>query len=360
MAKENEKPICIMVRNKPQGADIIDVVEKSRRAFLGYPAQYSGKELATSNLFGALYNLNNSVDWPEFKENFKERYKQRRKEHPDKKLGRGYPTQVTKNFNLVQDAVENSIILVPRPEKAVVYCGTLDKFELIDNPQEEVWWNDYRKKYDDMDELESFSSHLQDVSQSWKIKETEWARVPFTSFPAWMRRTFFGRSTTARIHQINDNNPIDVVQGLMKSTEVKRLQPTSEISKIEERLLHFLTPGIFEHFMVALLQLENKSTVWVQTGGSGDGGIDGMGHHADGTTDILQCKWQSSNVEEEARSFRQKQDGNKIGNAIFAALYVTDKKFEHDQVYTLGRIAELTLKHAEQLPWCHSMRIVPE
>ena len=153
---------------------------------MGYPPHLCDKELAVSNLSNALYNLNNSDKWETFKESFKKYYEQKRKNYPEKKLGRGYPTQVTKNFNLVQKAVENSIILVPRPDKAIVYCGTIEKFELIDNPREQIWWDDYSEKYENMDNPESFASHLQDVSQSWIIKEDEWVQIPFTSVPAWM------------------------------------------------------------------------------------------------------------------------------------------------------------------------------
>ena len=53
-----------------------------------------------------------------------------------------------------------------------------------------------------------------------------------------------------------------------------------------------MTPAVFEHLVVSLVQLEHTGEVWQHTGGPGDGGIDGFGSDLQGqTVAVMQAKY---------------------------------------------------------------------
>jgi hypothetical protein len=62
------------------------------------------------------------------------------------------------------------------------------------------------------------------------------------------------------------------------------------------KLLESVSPSIFEHLVIHLLQLESGHTArWHHIGGAGDGGVDGMALSHDGKiASVLQCKWHSN------------------------------------------------------------------
>jgi hypothetical protein len=123
------------------------------------------------------------------------------------------------------------------------------------------------------------------------------------------------------------------------------------------RLVSFIGPNTLEHLVVALLQLERPSEAWSHVGGSGDGGVDGMGADYEGrVVGLLQCKWS--------------YDGHELPFAGEAELDRSIERFVATLVHTpslnasrgtrlLDRpaIAELVLKHAHTLPWARTMRI---
>lgn len=61
-----------MIRNRPQGADIIDIVIKEKRAFVGYPPVYENKWAQENNFRDVMFDISNSNedDWQAFKENW--------------------------------------------------------------------------------------------------------------------------------------------------------------------------------------------------------------------------------------------------------------------------------------------------
>ena len=124
---------------------------------------------------------------------------------------------------------------------------------------------------------------------------------------------------------------------------------TTNISKIEQRLVSAIGPNEFEHLVVALLQLEQPYLIWRHVGGSGDGGVDGLGLEANGTLcAILQCKWNGGSPDPEhwQREY------------YFASLLeepLPDDSSVH--IWDRCKIAELVKKHAQRLPWALSMRI---
>ncbi|MGC1452700.1 MAG: restriction endonuclease, partial [Candidatus Sulfotelmatobacter sp.] len=115
-------------------------------------------------------------------------------------------------------------------------------------------------------------------------------------------------------------------------------------------------PSAFEHLCVALLQLEDPEHIWMHVGGSGDGGVDGMGAGTDGkVVGLLQCKWAYGGekiVVSDAASLRTVRQ-------VVAALIHPDKVPSRDGIEFWSRryIASLMLKHASVLPIGLSLRI---
>jgi hypothetical protein len=115
-------------------------------------------------------------------------------------------------------------------------------------------------------------------------------------------------------------------------------------------------PNTFEHLCVALLQLENPEQVWLHVGGSGDGGIDGIGADANGTVvGLLQAKWAYWGEE----VFVDHQAARAGTRHILAAILHSDgiRDREHVEFWPRSRIASLVLKHADRLPLALSLRI---
>ncbi|MBL1430621.1 MAG: hypothetical protein COA60_003755 [Robiginitomaculum sp.] len=342
MTHEGKRPLCFMVRNKPQSADIIDLVLKTKRAFLGYPARQHGFSDPLKNFQTALCDLSCSEEeWQAF-------INTPPLPHPRRIL--------SGNRNLVKEATEipGSIILVPRPDRGKVYCGVIQRFELVDNPD---WGERYLslRRQQNLD-ISNESSHLMDVVQSFLVDE--WQPIPMTSFPAWVRKSFFGRSTIARIHPINIGQttlqPYDAVQELMKSSARETRAETPDINEIKTRLLTDISPEVLEHMMVGILQCINDDESWLHVGGSGDGGVDGLAVNMEGEISaILQCKWKhdGGDIEIGAIEF----EGKRI---LASLLHPPNINFPNTQVfYGIDEIADLVLKHADRLPWAKSMKI---
>ena len=137
------------------------------------------------------------------------------------------------------------------------------------------------------------------------------------------------------------------------------LEWTNNLAEIQKRLTTYISAETFEHLTVALLQLENPDQHWMQCGGSGDGGVDGLGHSPGGGVSLLQCKWQyrGNNFE-----FGQTLQGDENSNRFFAALnHSPDLNTSNGiEFLSASRIAELVQKHAERLPWTLSLRIGPK
>ena len=75
---------------------------------------------------------------------------------------------------------------------------------------------------------------------------------------------------------------------------------TLELEVIKKRLVDALNnPCAFENLVVELLQLENPGEIWHHTGGSGDGGIDGVGSNEAGeVVGLMQAKYYAKRAPE--------------------------------------------------------------
>ena len=350
-----------MIRNRAQESDMIDQVLKSRRAFIGYPAHKVGYNIGENNLRAGLYDLSKMEDWTAYRDIIVKNH------------SKNYAKQVAGNLNLVRDAVPGSIILVPRPDRGLVYAGTLDKFELLDNPSSTDWGKEYIQ-YRHSTGLnkpgENMATHIQDLAQSFLITETTWVEIPFVSFPVWMQRTFFGRSTTARLRglgrstkQENLKLAYNEARRLMEQTskkQIKNLIPdwSNESDVVKQRLQDRVGAETFEHLVVALLQLENSTEQWMQCGGSGDGGVDGIGTTDCGDVSLLQCKWEFWG---KTFKFGETLHGAKNSRRYFAYLNGVEsrnlKAGDGIEVWGPNKITSLVIKHASGLPIAKALRI---
>jgi Restriction endonuclease len=108
-----------------------------------------------------------------------------------------------------------------------------------------------------------------------------------------IRRSLFGRSTYGRIAAPSglDLDPYKTLDRLMTRSARPALIWTTDIEKVEQRLLDGVGPNAFEHLCVHLLQLEEPRNR-MHVGGGGDGGVDGEGASRAGkVVGLLQCKW---------------------------------------------------------------------
>ncbi len=280
------KPIAFLIRCKPQDADIIELVKEHKRVFLGYPPFKKKVPFNPENIKSCMFDIGN------------EEFDYKNTENPD--WGRQYTTHI----HLINDVTENSLVLVPRPELGICYVGTIDKWELINKPK---WIKQYKqlrssqkllwdnKKYDEQ-------YHIGDIVQSWKLKKVD--EIPLFILPGWIRHSLFGRQTTGRIK--NDSLGIDmyksheIILNLLKDkTPIRNFSKTDDKEEIRKRLINFLTPQVFEHFICEILQLREPNCHWWHVGGSGDGGVDCIGFNKNGEViSVVQCKLQGNSVQE--------------------------------------------------------------
>ena len=82
-----------MIRNRAQGADMIDQVLMARRAFIGYPPHKLETNIGKTELLAKLYDLSKITDWSACRQNL------------IKTHGSNYARQVARNLNLVKDAI---------------------------------------------------------------------------------------------------------------------------------------------------------------------------------------------------------------------------------------------------------------
>lgn len=185
-------PICFFVRCKPQGADVIEIVKRTKRVFLGYPPYRDGAFSLSkcTNVPQSIYDLS-VVEPRKLDITFLDSDRDRR----------SYSKQVSTNANLVQDVLQDSgsLVLIPRLEAGVCFLGEVRCFELVNDPP---WLSDYkslrlsqerRLRNQAMDIWSDDRNHLGDVVQTFVIDTLK--AVPFFAVPAWIRHQLFQRAT---------------------------------------------------------------------------------------------------------------------------------------------------------------------
>jgi hypothetical protein len=329
-------PIVFYSRCKPQDVDAIEIVLAEKRIFIGHPMARAGATYDPRNVRKCVVDLSCGKDeW-----NAAHAASDKRR-------------QFNQNRNLVRNVGIGSIALVPRPTRGVIYCGrVISEFELVNAPP---WYDRYMKLRGDEDDQTRW--HAADVAQCWNVDE--FRPIPVPRIPAWIRRSLFGRSTYGVIQSdaiVGD--PYDVISGILQNEGFEVRAWTLDLATIEKRLLSDLTPSTLEHLVVSLLQLEHPGEVWTQVGGSGDGGVDGVGASQDGhVTGLLQSKWQYWG-EDPFPADPAWRTGSQPFRKYLAALRYPDVAVpQHCIFLNRPRIAELVAKHYLKLPQTLSMRI---
>jgi len=348
---QTPSPIVFFSRCRPQDADVIDLVIKHKRVFIGWPAWKKNSQHVRQRLRAAIVDLNcTDEEWDAMHEtidNYRPNFKQ--------------------NYNLVKKVTIGSIVLVPRPNLGMIFAGRIvSNFELLDDPgwadeylqlreaqglNDHVNDEDYDKDYEE-------AGHVADVAQTWAVDR--FRPIPFPLVPAWIRKSLFGRSTYGEIHEIEelDLRPYDELNNLIEDPKWLQLTWTTDETEIERRLVSSIGPATFEHLCVALLQIEHPDEIWAHVGGSGDGGVDGVGSDNEGrVTGILQCKWK---YDGDLPSFATPWTGTELApRRILAALIHSDDLDIPSDICFLSRkkIVQLIAKHAALLPTAISMRI---
>jgi hypothetical protein len=335
-------PLVFFCRCRPQDSDAIDIVLNTKRVFIGYAAWREGKFEQDHSFRSAIVDLSSTDQDGSVL---------------DPQIKNGYRRQISLNRNLVHEAGIGSIVLVPRPARGIVYAGRTLGFELVDDPS---WGDEYLslRSKQGLDVVPR-GSHLSDVVQGWRIDR--WQEIPFPSIPAWIRGSLLGRSTVGRIKPIHlgqlQLDPFTTLDHIIERPQRICPPKTTDHSEIEKRLVTDIGPSSFEHLVVALLQLERPEEIWSHVGGSGDGGVDGIGTNTEGkVVGLLQCKWLYDGRELPFES--DTEIDPTIKRFVATLIHPTDLR-EARGTILLDRstIAGLLLKHADSLPWAKSMQI---
>lgn len=335
-------PIVFFIRFRPQGCDAIDIALKYKVGCIGWPIWRKEVPYQRGSIDKCIVDLRApDEEWRLAKE----------------KVDPSHRRQASQNRNIVKDAVRGSILLIPRPTRGVVFAGRVQSFELVNDP---LWAQEYLDLRRTQDcPVDNESDHVGDVVQCWHVDH--FRPIPFPAIPGWIRNSFFGRSSFARIKspEAMGLDPYSLLNTLIDQPGKVVRSWTTDPLEIERRLVTDVGTSSFEHLCVALLQLEHPDEAWTHIGGSGDGGVDGIGADSHGNvTGLLQCKWSYGGepVEfAEPWGISEKD----IGKRILASLLHGANTSAPTNVTFWSRsyIAELVLKHANHLPAALSMRI---
>jgi hypothetical protein len=331
--------VVFFSRCRPQESDPIDLVRRERRIFIGYPAWREDVPPRRGHLREAVVDLLcPDEEWASLRATFGDK-------------GREYQ----KNRNFVRVVKPGAIALVPRPNRGVVYAGrVVAPFELLDNPP---WGDEYlHLRHDQGLGVENDFTHLADVAQCCEV---DWLRaIPLPLIPAWIRRSLFGRSTYGLVKPFAalDLDGFSILDRLLDNPGRADRKWTDDVTEVERRLVDGIGPNAFEHLCVALLQLEHPEHVWAHAGGSGDGGIDGIGSDADGrVVGLLQCKWTYYGEDVAIAAW----DAQGPVRQVLAALIHTEslRPLRGIEFWSRRAIASMVVQHADRLPVAMSLRI---
>ncbi len=342
--KENlvSKPIAFYCRAKPQNSDAFPIFDQAKRVFIGYPLLRKYPEgtdysYDPKHLEACLVNPMNNSDW-------------------DNQICMHSKTQqFNKNRNFARRVTKGSIAVIPRPELGAVFLAKVTSdFEIINSP---AWAKNYMKLRAEakLNIDDARRRHIADVCQGWQVEK--YKQVDLSKLPAWLRRSLFGRTTFG----VFKNHPLDktitafdYLDNIYKGTPKFPVKKTTEISEVKNRLIENLTANSFEHLIVALLQLEHPNEIWHQTGGPGDGGIDGLGSDDQGNViGIMQAKFYADH----APTLPLQKD--KTVRRYAAVLLPESPNCDEKgiQLLDLNWTANMVVKHCEKLPLAMTMRI---
>ena len=333
-------PIAFFCRAKPQKCDAFSIFKQAARVFIGYPLLRAGATYDPKALRSCLVDPSGS-----------------RKEW---NASSGRNSNYTRNRNFVREVnnvwKDGAFVLIPRPEQGEVHLGRVTgPFEVLDAPP---WGEDYLflRCEQGLDTDDKRHWHIADVAQGWPVEE--YRRVDLSRIPGWLRRSTFGQTTYGvfrKPHPVEASvTAYDVLKRLYEGAPAIPPPWTLEIEEIKKRLVETLTPSSFEHLIISILQLENLSETWQQTGGPGDGGIDGLGFNEAGeTVGLMQAKYSA----DQFPRFPERVQGKDIRYYLAVLLPVEGPPPDGTVLLNLDWIARKVLRHWRGLPQALSMRI---
>ncbi len=330
-------------RAKPRYADAFRIFDKARYVFIGYPLLRKGAKYDPQALRSCLVDPTCPRDeW--------ERYK------PEGRKG----AMFTRNRKFVPRVTKKSIVVIPLPKEGAVYVARINgPFEIVDSP---AWAEDYLKlrECQGLDHRDDEKHpYIADVAQGWPVDE--YKRFPLSFVPGWMRQSMFGRSTFGDFwcHHPTDKNTTawDVLNTILEEQHTVSMLWTLDLEEIKRRLVNTMTANAFEHLVVSALQLTHPDQIWYQTGGPGDGGIDGMGidEESGEVVGLMQAKLVCRSSLNLANLGHQKQMIRR-----YAAVLIQEKPeipVDGTELLDLEWIARAVRCHWQDLPQARAMRV---
>lgn len=267
---------------RPQKADIAGLCRDLQKIFVGYPAWRRGILESVQPSPEQLIDPSqreDRIDGTELSEAL---------ENP-----KNYAKSVNKQRGRIRKIGPGSIVLVPRLGEGVFHAARIvSEFRLFNA---EKWADRYldERRHARLDVVDR-SSHVGDVMQGWETGP--WMTIPFPAIPRWVSQTALARDTIGIVSSAEDGRTAwDVVDAIVAGCGTLSRPRVRTGEELVQRMHDFLSPSIFEHLCVDLMQLENPTEFWTHVGGSGDGGADGLGYGPEGrVAAVLQCKYQWS------------------------------------------------------------------
>ena len=323
--------LVFYVKCRPRGLDLWNLACKYKRVFIGYPPWKKGLVELTEPDRSKWPATIQDISSPTFDYSAIRNPSWRR--------------IITANRNLSKRIAPGSIVLVPRPRECVCYLGRVARqFEIC---SEDAYVSSALayKTPDYESDLELWG----DVAQTWPV--VAWIPVPFSFLPGWTRYRVLSRNTAGIVDHPEALKTMEALLANPTTIPVDWL-PTSDPTKVLQRMQYHLTPAAFEHLTVDLLQLEHPHEHWLHVGGSGDGGADGLGYDDAGAiAGAVQCKWQLPSVP---------IDRLPLAPRVYIATLSQQrpKRLKLDGDLLLGRdVARLLLKHAGRPPAAGSLGV---
>jgi hypothetical protein len=303
---------------KPEGVDVIDLVKRYNRIFLGYPLLKEGANDKVKDMdIGKIYSIIDDIvfDPSELKEDdlkqdineCKNKY-----ELPNKDLSvaskNDYLTYC-KDVNGIVKIIHKVIDLLKpdRPYKVYAliyrppfsYVGIIDGWDFPKGQDQEKrvdMLNQYLKLYNASNSKTktTMASHVAHMALTFKLRDIMLI-APILPIPKIMIRR------QAKLIEPTEDKQIikwiDIAYEKAKNREKLDLKSLyKELSSGYKNgefpiLKYLLTPTGLETLSIDLLNLENKDQTWFHSGGMGDMGVDGFGIDNDGNVvGLLQCK----------------------------------------------------------------------
>jgi len=343
---------------KPEGVDVISLVKKYNRIFLGYPLLKKGannkvKDIDIGKIYSIIDDIDNIVfDPSELKEDDLEKDDREKckYESPYKDGNWASPEECSKYCNNAKNIVKIihkviDLLKTDHPHKVYAliyrppfsYVGIIDGWDFPkgqDQKERVKMLNDYLKLCNNkanktsngdqnrqeqenvLKDLEacnkktktSTASHVAHMALTFRLRDLK-PITPLLPIPEIMLR-FQAKliEPTAKDKQIIKKEEIikwvDIVYEKAKNREKLDLKSLyKELSNGYKNgkfpiLKYLLTPTSLETLSIDLLNLENKDQTWFHSGGMGDMGVDGFGIDNDGNVvGFLQCKKELENPE---------------------------------------------------------------